>query len=289
MKIRPAILAGQWYPAGEKECENEIRSFIREDGYTETNQGRSHIGGIVPHAGWFFSGAIACNTIRRIAERDKVDTVVLFGMHLPSSAKPYIMGEGGWETPFGPLSVDEEIASDLIPKFSFIRETPARFSQDNTIEVQLPFVQYFFKNPKILPIGAPPSQDAKDIANEVVSIAKEQDKTIRIIGSTDLTHYGPNYGFEPQGKGAQALEWVRGQNDREVITAMLEMNPEKVIQTALEKHNACCSGAAAAAIEAAKGLSADEAALLYYGTSYDKNPGSSFVGYAGILLSGPGA
>jgi AmmeMemoRadiSam system protein B len=77
---------------------------------------------------------------------------------------------------------------------------------------------------------------------------------------------------------------VRNKNDRRVIDLMLDMDAEKVISEALASHNACCAGAAATAIEAAKLLGANRAESIAYATSYDKSPGDSFVGYVGIVF-----
>jgi hypothetical protein len=105
------------------------------------------------------------------------------------------------------------------------------------------------------------------------------------VGSTDLTHYGYNYGFLPKGTGEQALEWVKTVNDRRVVGLMVEMDDEQVINEALNNANACCSGAAAAAIAAARELGARKGKIIKYATSYDVHPDSSFVGYVGIVFS----
>ena len=102
----------------------------------------------------------------------------------------------------------------------------------------------------------------------MAEISRQLGLTIKVIGSTDLTHYGSNYGFGPQGSGKQAVDWVRNENDRRVIDAMLGLEPEKVIAEARVSQNACCAGAAATAIEAAKHLGADRADELAYATSY---------------------
>jgi hypothetical protein len=69
-----------------------------------------------------------------------------------------------------------------------------------------------------------------------------------------------------------------------MIDAMLLMDPENVIREATKNQNACCSGAAAAAIAAGKQMGAQTARKLAYATSYEKNPGDSFVGYVGIIF-----
>jgi AmmeMemoRadiSam system protein B len=150
--------------------------------------------------------------------------------------------------------------------------------------VQLPFIKYFFDEVKIVAIGVPPAKNSLEIGRAVVDIAKRLNLHIKVIGSTDLTHYGRNYGFVSEGTGPQALDWVRNKNDRRVIDLMLDMDAEKVISEALASHNACCAGAAATAIEAAKLLGANRAESIAYATSYDKSPGDSFVGYVGIVF-----
>jgi AmmeMemoRadiSam system protein B len=205
-------------------------------------------------------------------------------MHLHSGSPAHIMTEGAWETPFGAIEIDNKLASELCQKFSFHIETADRFTQDNTIELQLPFIKYFFKDAKIVPIGAPPTQNSLEIGKTVVAISKQLGLQLKVIGSTDLTHYGPNYGFMSHGRGASAVDWVRNENDRRVIDAMLTMEPEKVIKESTANQNACCGGAAATAIAAAKALGAQKAETIAYATSHDKSPGDSFVGYVGIVF-----
>ncbi|MGD9193721.1 MAG: AmmeMemoRadiSam system protein B, partial [Desulfobacterales bacterium] len=196
----------------------------------------------------------------------------------------YMMAEGAWETPFGEIPVQEALAGELAQTFSFKMETPKNFTQDNTVELQLPFIKYFFSDVKIVAMGVPPKLQSLEIGKTVVAIANRMGLTVNVIGSTDLTHYGYNYGFVTKGTGSQALDWVRNENDRRVIDSMLAMDPEKVIAEGLSNQNACCAGAAATAIETAKNLGADQADQIAYSTSYDKSPGDSFVGYVGIVF-----
>jgi AmmeMemoRadiSam system protein B len=277
------MFAGSWYPSSASECEREITSFL-EAGKSIKTPDRRLVGGIVPHAGWYFSGSIACNVISRLKSEDTPDVIVVFGMHLHPNSQCYLMAEGAWETPFGEIPVEETLAAELVKKFSFTLETPDRFNQDNTVELQLPFIKYFFKDAKIVAMGVPPSRSSLEIGKSVIDLAKQMGLTAKVIGSTDLTHYGSNYGFTSKGSGEKAVDWVRNKNDRRVIDAMLALEPEKVINEALASQNACCAGAAATAIEAAKNLGANQADEIAYATSYDRSPGDSFVGYVGIVM-----
>jgi len=248
-------------------------------------QERKFVGGIVPHAGWVFSGRVACGVIGCLQTAGiQPDTVVVFGRHLHAKSRNYIMKEGEWATPFGKLKVDRELAESLLGKFSFVQETPTDYEEDNTVELELPFIKYFFPETMILPLGVPPAPGSISIGKAVAETAASMNRMILIIGSTDLTHYGPNYGFMPKGGGVKGLDWVKNENDKKLRDLVMNMDPEGVIQESLVNHNACCAGAVAAAIAASKKLGAGRGMELFYTTSYDIRPDSSFVGYTGILF-----
>ena len=195
------------------------------------------------------------------------------------------MTEGAWKTPFGDIEIDSELSGRLAKKFSFNIETATHFTPDNTIELQLPFIKYFFNSSRLIPIGVPPDSQSIEIARSLAEMAQQSGVKIKVIGSTDLTHYGANYGFAPMGTGKEAVDWARDHNDRKAIDRMLVMDPEGLIAEGLSNHNACCSGAAAATVAAAKTLGATHAELVGYRSSFEKQPGESFVGYTGILFN----
>lgn len=283
MKIRKTVFAGSWYPDNAIACEKEIKLFLKQD-RGHPAEVRKLTGGIVPHAGWYFSGSIACNVIHLLKEEKPPDAVVVFGMHLHPDSPFYIMTDGAWETPFGPIEIEQTLAGELADQFAFTIETADSFIRDNTIELNLPFIKYFFEDAKLVPMGVPPAKSSLEIGKAVADISNRLGLRVKVVGSTDLTHYGYNYGFVPMGSGPGAVEWVRKENDRRVIDAMLAMDPAGVINEALENQNACCGGAAATAIAAAKHLGAHQAETIAYATSYDKSPGDSFVGYVGIVF-----
>lgn len=283
MNARKATFSGSWYPSDPDECEAAIKEYTK-DSPAGIDGSLNYLGGIVPHAGWFYSGAIAGNVIKLLVEDTPPDVIILFGMHLPPRAPNYIMIEGCWETPFGELPVAEEIATALTREFSFTIETNSRFTPDNTIELQLPFVKYFFPQTQIIPIGVPPEKASLEIGKRAAAMAQTKGLRLKVIGSTDLTHYGSNYGFMPKGTGIEAVEWVRNENDRKAVDAMLAMDPGKILDEAKTNSNACCAGAAATAVATAKELGAQNGHLVAYATSYDKSPGDNLVGYVGVVF-----
>lgn len=283
MQPRRSTFAGSWYPDDASACRQQIEAFLGQT-FDHPDLPRPPQVGIVPHAGWYFSGAIACHVIQALGDDAAPDAIVLFGMHMHPHQTPVIMDRGSWETPLGLLPVAGNLADYLTERFRFAIETPRDPNRDNTIELQLPFVRYFFGEIPILPIGVPPSQTAVEIGRTVVEGARALGLTVKTIGSTDLTHYGPNYGFTSHGRGPAAANWVREENDRRFIEAALALDPAEVIAEALRHQNACCAGAAAAAIQAGLDLGVSQGVLMVHATSYDKNPDDSLVGYAGIAF-----
>jgi len=277
------MFAGSWYPSESSRCEQQIHEFLSEKAAV-LDADPPFCGGIVPHAGWYFSGAIACRVIQLLSEGVPPDVILVFGMHLRPGAAGRIMTEGSWQTPFGEIPIETDLAEALTKRFSFRIETATDFMPDNTIELQLPFIKYFFQDIRIVPIGVSPDSASLDIGAAAVSVAAEMGISVKVLGSTDLTHYGADYGFMPQGKGEKAARWVRDENDRKVIEAMLAMDPERVLHEAASRFNACCSGAVAATINGAKCLGAVRGHTVSYATSYDKSPGESLVGYVGIVF-----
>jgi AmmeMemoRadiSam system protein B len=289
MALKKARFAGTWYPGTGKECIRSMKQYDEELASQlgeESSSGFS--GGIVPHAGWFFSGKTAYAVFRSIADKATAsgtapDLFYVFGMHLPPGGPNYLFLDEGFETPFGPLLLASDAAEKLSTRFGFVHETVHDSASDNTIELQLPFIKHFFPEAEIVTVGVSPEEGAVSIGEAAYEIAQELDRKPCFIGSTDLTHYGPNYGFIPHGIGSQSVRWVKDCNDREVIEAFLRAEPRDMMRRALSSHNACCPGAAAAAIAAVRRGGTKKGFLIDYTTSYDRHPDSSFVGYAGVL------
>jgi AmmeMemoRadiSam system protein B len=284
MGVRYPDLAGSWYPAGASDCIRAIEEFS-EAGYQPPATGIKRFGGILPHAGWVYSGKVACNVIKYLKNDFDPDTIVIFGRHLHPGSRNYIMSEGSWATPLGELDIDRELAEGLLAEFGFIEETPSRHDQDNTIEIQLPFIKYFFPDSKILPIGVPPANASIRIGERLAEISNEAGRKTAFLGSTDLTHYGYNYGNVSKGTGEKAVHWVKEENDKRMVDMILNLDGEGVIKESLINQNACCAGAVAAAIASSKKSGANKGNKIVYTTSYDVRPDSSFVGYVGVVFT----
>jgi AmmeMemoRadiSam system protein B len=280
MNRRKRVLPRGWYPIDGKDSKKEIESYL--EGWTPSQlQLAKGLGGIVPHAGWYFSGKLAAKVFYSLKLKNKVDVVVLYGGHLSTEDLPRIVTEEACETPFGDIEIHAGFVKNLMKSMDMRKESPT--SGDNTIEIQLAMVKYFFPETKLVATRSPLSLKAEALGKEVAEIAKKEGISIVAIGSTDLTHYGPNYGFLSKGVGPASVEWVKKENDRGFIDRALRMDAEGLLKHAMENDSACSAGAAISAMATCKALGSEKGILLDYYTSYDIMPDDSFVGYAGIL------
>ncbi len=280
MNRRKRTLPRGWYPYDGKDCKREIESYLEGWSPSQLPSSKGQ-GGIIPHAGWYFSGKLATRVFASLTSRSKVEVVVLYGGHLSSQDVPRIMTEEACETPLGDIEIHADIVRTLMTRVDISRESPN--SGDNTIEIQLAMVKYFFPDAKLVGIRSPLSLKADTLGKEIAEIAKKEGISVLAIGSTDLTHYGPNYGFLKKGIGPVSVEWVKKENDLGLIDRALKMDAEGLLKHALENDSACSAGAAISAMATCKALGSDKGVLLDYYTSYDIMPDDSFVGYAGIL------
>ena len=288
--IRRPVVANQFYPGRAADCIAEIKEFLESP--LPTSLPEKIVAGIVPHAGWTFSGQLAALVFAAIKKQNtKTDTFCVFGTaHRYFGVKPAVYDSGSWHTPLGEIKIDEELAQALLKTKSAVADTDAH-QGEHSIEVQVPLIQHLFPDAKLLPIITPPGDEAIELGNTIGDIISEtKDKQIICIGSTDLTHYGPNYGFEPVGQGEAAFKWASDVNDRQFIDFALTLEPQKMLDVAAQNFSACGPGAAAAAVAAAKKLGKTKGVLLaqtnsqkIMTTKFDSTSSDS-VGYAAIIF-----
>ncbi|MCL6430799.1 MAG: AmmeMemoRadiSam system protein B [Anaerolineae bacterium] len=283
---REPIVAGMFYPAEPERCRAELARYL-EDARKAVPEGR-YFAGLVPHAGWSYSGPTAARTFAALAASGMPDTLVILGaVHVWGVTRAAVFAAGTWITPLGALQVDRALADRIVGESGgLVVEDPRAHTQEHSIEVQLPFVRYLFPQATVVPLMVPPSEDAIDVGEAVARAVRLHGGSVYILGSSDLTHYGPRYGFAPRGMGAGALAWAR-ENDRRLLDAVAELRVEEALERALEDRSACGGGAIAALVAAARDLGATRGVILEQTTSHDVHPmgaPSDFVGYAAVVF-----
>jgi AmmeMemoRadiSam system protein B len=287
LPVRSPAVAGQFYPGDRTSCVEMIKQCLPT--MPSPDLPEKIVAGLVPHAGWVYSGAVAARVFAAIQTQDAPETFVLLSaMHRWGASRPAVYARGCWATPLGEVEVDEELAAAVLETGAgLLVSSPEAHSGEHSAEVQVPFIQHLFPEARILPIMIPPDKDAAragEIIGQVVSAAQ---RPIAVVGTTDLTHYGATYyGFAPAGTGERALEWARA-NDERVINLILGLQAEEIVTEAAAHHNACGGGAVAGTVAAARTLGAEKGYLLEYTTSYHVMPrgqATDFVGYAAIVF-----
>jgi len=267
----PGLPAG-WYPR----TKSQIRSFLEKLDRTTDSAGGCAC--VVPHAGWSFSGKTAA---RAIAALESCDVIVLVGGHLGPGDSIWRLPYSAYNTPAGFIETHRELAASIESRFDL------RYSgdTDNTTEVQLPLIAYYHPDTPVVVLRAPPSGLASELGQMLAEYEREESIKIGVIGSTDLTHYGPGYGFTPRGPVAEAYAWIRDVNDHRFIEAAMKGDVQQMLQLGLAERSACSPGAAATAVSFAFSSGCTRSELLEYTTSYDVMPSENLVGYAALLYS----
>jgi len=267
MVLREPAVAGQFYPDSPSQLRSMLESFIDKNAEKE-----EVVGLVIPHAGYIYSGAVAGAAISRVRFKD---TFIVIGPNHTGYGKPFsIMARGTWETPLGKVEIDTELAEKLIELSPYLKNDKLAHEHEHSIEVQLPFLQYFKPDVKIVPIilGAGDVKIYKEIGTAIAKALHELKKEAVILASSDMNHY------ETQG--------VTQKKDHLAIAAILKLDEAELVKTIVEKDISMCGyGPAAVMLAAAKKLGATKAELVKYQTSGDVSGDyNAVVGYSGIIV-----
>ncbi|RKY29559.1 MAG: AmmeMemoRadiSam system protein B [Candidatus Omnitrophota bacterium] len=279
--IRKPAVAGQFYPATKGGLKKNIDFLVNSPFVFNNGLGKPKfksrtdaVACILPHAGYMYSGAVAGKTVNEIKVKDRV--VLIGPNHTGNGAALSIMSEGSWLTPLGEVKIDSHLAKELLKNCDLLQEDNLAHAYEHSLEVELPFLQYFNEKIEISPIIVLSEElsTLKEIGKKLGKTVKDlgiKDSTL-IIASTDMTHYEPYT--------------LAQKKDREAIDAILALDEDGLSQKVTRLNISMCGFAAVAImLSAAKYLGAENAKLVEYQTSGDiTRDYSSVVGYAGIII-----
>jgi predicted class III extradiol MEMO1 family dioxygenase len=232
--MRKPAKAGSWYPGDPRALEELLHSFIQKREPRKINSV------VVPHAGYACSGATAGKVFSVLPQ---ADTYIIIG---PNHQYPIVsVSNEPWLTPLGKVNV-------------------------NSIELQLPFLQFLFEDFQIVPItmGVQGPESIKQVLDAVRRVA---DENTVLIASSDFTHYEP--------------EFTAKTVDKWVIESILELNSQEFLARS-RSTSLCGYGPIAVAIEFAKHKGSERGELVDYSTSADTcGDSAAVVGYAGIVMA----
>lgn len=290
---RQAYRAGTFYQSSPQACRSEAKGLLDHAALPATLPGVIY-GGIVPHAGWTFSGRTAAMTIQALSRSGRLERLVIFGAdHWGISNGAALYAKGTWESPLGEVAIDEELAAALLAGCPQLHHDDRAHAREHSIEVQLPLIQMLSPNVRIVPINLTPSDSAAGIGAAIGAVLASRFPAAGVLGSSDLTHYGPQYGFTPGGEGQRGLDWAV-ENDRRLLKLIERMRADQVVDESNARQNACGGGAIAAAIAACAAMGATRGVVLDYTTSAEVIRASEglhtgqvedAVGYASVVFA----
>lgn len=236
---------------------------------------------VVPHAGYFYSGAIAGHSYAALAEDGWPQHLVIIGPNHHGLGAPVALCPEDHLTPLGTARYDAEVGDRL---GGVVERDPAAHAEEHSIEVQLPFLQHLNPEMSFVPIalGFQEWDVAREVGEAVAQALHGLDAVI--IASSDFTHVGRNYGqMPPRGTGVAAF--ARAQ-DALALDKIARMDP-KGLQAVVHDHDItmCGYGAVTAMLVAAKILGAKEAKVLSYANSAEiTNDSQLAVGYGAAVV-----
>lgn len=276
--IRKPAVAGAFYPDNPDILKKTIEDcFLDKRGVGEIPTLNSFDGLdyplniMVPHAGYQYSGPIASHGYCEIVKNGFPEVFIIISPnHTGFGSEISVFNEGEWITPFGNVAVDGEFADAIIESSDIASADFSAHIREHSIEVQLPFLQYFSTDFKIVPItmGTQNFVTSNDLSNAILEAADKLNKSYCVIASTDLSHYNN------QEKANKV--------DGFVLEDISEMNEFKLFEEVVQYNITMCGYAPVmTAISVSKRTSKNTSEILAYGTSGDVSGDfTSVVGYA---------
>ncbi len=270
--MRYPSVAGQFYSGKEAPLRKEIEDcFLHELGpgripALNPSGGRRIRGIVSPHAGFMYSGPVAAHGFAALAEDGFPEVFVIIGPNHHGVGSGVAITTHDFETPMGVMQNDRDLA--LAMRKGIVEESMLAHRHEHSIEVQIPFIQYFSADRKFVPVSmlAQDNRSAAQLGQAIREAIGNRDAVI--IASTDMSHY-----ISPE----SAKE-----KDMMAIDRILALDPKGLYDVVRKNRITMCGfGPVMAMLEAVQG---SEAELLKYANSGDVRPMSEVVGYASIII-----
>lgn len=266
IKRQPAV-AGRFYPGESAALVHDVETHIEHD----AKKGPV-LGVVAPHAGFKYSGDVAGAVYSRI---EIPDTVILIGPnHTGRGEAVAVMTEGVWSMPMGDLVIDQELANVICEETGVAKQDSAAHQFEHSLETQLPFLQYFKKQFKIVPICLMRSElsTCQALSQGIVRAVQRLGRSVLLVASSDMTHYESHDNA--------------GIKDRKAINCIENLDPVTLCETVRSESISMCGvNPVTVMLLCCESWGATEAELVKYMTSGEvTGDKEQVVGYAGMII-----
>lgn len=195
------MVAGAWYPGDEQRLAQEVdRLLAGVPVSTERPPAPdgARVGAlIVPHAGYIYSGSVAAHGFAHTARAGTRRVILLGPSHRAAFQGAALPSAAAYRTPLGEVPLDLEALARIAHRPG-VRFHDPPFLGEHSLEAEIPFLQRCLDPGWLLVpllIGAGSSGDpARRVAEALGPLLGPQ---TLVVVSSDLTHFGPRFGFVP--------------------------------------------------------------------------------------------
>jgi MEMO1 family protein len=269
--IREPAVAGKFYPGEKRELEARLQKLLSVSA-KEVVGNNNAIACIVPHAAYFYSGAVAGEVFAQLEIPSRV--LILGPRHAPRGANLAINTSGSWRTPLGLAEIDSEFAAALVAEFPQLEEDAVAHRKEHSLEVELPFVQWLAPNARFVPIalGTINFDVLTALGSAIAAVISKMPERVLIVASSDMNHY--------------ETDEVTRVKDHRAIEKLLAFDPRGLYDVVRNEEITMCGvGPAIAMLTAALALGSKKSELVRYATSAEVSGDQEVVvGYAGMIF-----
>ena len=264
--IREAVFAGRFYPSTQSDL---LKNIDRLTSRAKKNQVKIPSGKylkalILPHAGYSCSGLTAAHASLVLRENQFEKVILLGPDHRVGFTNGAISDVTAYQTPLGIINLHED-AAKLRNRSGLFHANKASDLSEHSIEVLLPFLQYYLKKFKIIPIVISQG-NIEGLASEI-DIFRSQNTLLAV--SSDLSHFL---------QYAEAVE-----KDNETIQLILNLNADRLVKG----YNYACGKAPILVLISLARQYGWQPVLLHYSNSGDTcGNRNKVVGYTAIAFYG---
>lgn len=191
IQTREPAVAGQFYPGSPNGLKTGLQKLFDTPGYNKPQ--KTTLAVISPHAGYVYSGSVAATAFMQVDPDKHYRNVFVIGSsHRYSFDGAAVYTRGHYKTPLGIVPVNIKLSHELMAVNSIFTDRSDVQNNEHSLEVQLPFLQFWLKKPfQIVPIviATQSASTCRKIA-KVLQPYLTQDNLFVI--STDFSHY-PDY------------------------------------------------------------------------------------------------
>ncbi|WP_339136836.1 MAG: AmmeMemoRadiSam system protein B [Candidatus Electrothrix sp. GW3-4] len=264
--LRQPVVTDRFYDGDPTRLHHSLHSLIPE------NLAKVEATAVLsPHAGYIYSGGVAGETFARI---NIPETVILLGPNHHGQGMPLAVGTQDWDMPLGRVPLAKELAEALLNSSALFTADDTAHRDEHSLEVQVPFLQYFQENLHILPVVVAQLswQQCQQAANELAQAIQRFNHPTLLVASTDMTHY------------LSRQEATR--QDQLALDRILELDAAGLYDTVLSHRISMCGiFPSTIALLAASALGARQAELVRYTDSGEASGDTEqVVGYAGVVI-----